>query len=190
MAERLLEKGCPLKEVESLFKETILREYPYEGSRVDLEHVKIDGTILHLGPTEIMGLNDENGSIRLMRTFNIPGTYDGLKTHKDPGDQAITDLKIGEWNFKTRYFSKEGEYKGTYVNLNTPIEFYPTRIRYVDLEVDICLWPNGKILKIDREELDEKISQGYVSERLGRIVTEKVKGLLDSLSLDAEKELT
>jgi len=40
------------------------------------------------------------------------------------------------------------------------------------------------------EKLDEKISQGYVSERLGQTVTEEVRELLDSLSLEAEKELT
>ena len=143
-----------------------------------------------MGEGEITKLDKENDLVRLIRTFNTEGIYDGLRTRKDPGDRAVTDMKIGEWSFRTRYFSKEGTFKGTYVNLNTPIEMYPTKVRYVDLEVDICLWPDGKIREMDREKLGLWISQGYVSERLGQIVKEKVEEIINSLSLDADKELT
>jgi hypothetical protein len=187
MAEKMLEKDCSRKEVEALFKETIEREYPQEGSRINLEHVKVDGKVFDLGTAEITEFDKKNGRIKLLRTFIKKGLYDGLKTRKSPGDYAVTEMKLGDWSFRTRYYSKDGKYKGTYVNINTPIELYPSSIRYVDLEADVCLWPDGKIREIDKRKLEEMIHAGYVSEKLGRIVSEKIEEVLGSLSLNAEK---
>jgi len=188
MAERLLGEGCPYKEVEDLFKETVWREYPYEGAKVGIEHVKVNGRIYNLGEARIVEFDEQNQQIKLLRVFSTPGIYDGLKARKEPGDYAVTSMKIGEWSFKTSYFSKNGEYKGTYVNINTPIEVYPVKVRYVDLEADICMWPNGRIRKIDVEKLDEIVRYGYISERLKKIISKKIEEVLNTLSLEEEKE--
>jgi len=188
MAERMLEIGSPPNEVENLFKETIRSEYPDVGSMVLIEHVKIDGRVLHLGDAQIIEFDEETNLIMLNRVFTKAGIYDGLRTRKEPGDYAITDLKVGEWIFQTKYFSKDGRYKGTYINLNTPIELYPQRIRYIDLEVDVCLWPDGKVETVDLDELEKKISQGYISKRLGEIIKERLKEVLNTVNVNAEKK--
>lgn len=183
MAERMLEKGCPRGEVERLFKETIRREYPHVNSKVDIEHVKIDGRIFNLDNAKILEFDEDRGMITLRRVFIKKGVYNGLKITKDPGDYALTKLRIGGWSLQTRYFTSDGRYKGTYINLNTPIELYPDRIRYVDLEVDICVWPNGRVEKIDEGKLDERIAQGYLSKRLGEIVKEKIEEIMRSVGI-------
>ena len=188
MAERLLGEGCPYKEVENLFKETVWREYPYEGAKVGIEHVKVNGRIYNLGEARIVEFDEQNQQIKLLRVFSTPGVYDGLRARKELGDYAVTSMKIGEWSFRTSYFSKNGEYKGTYVNINTPIEIYPVKVRYVDLEADICMWPNGRIRKIDVEKLDEIVRYGYISERLKQIISRKIEEALDTLSLEEERE--
>jgi len=188
MAENLLEKGCPVREVEELFMESIEREYPHEGSKISVEHVKVDGKVFHLGEARIAELDERNTRIKILRVFLTPGVYDGLNIPKEPGDYAVTSMVIGEWSYKTSYFSRNGEYKGTYVNINTPIEIYPSKIRYVDLEADICMWPDGRIQKIDFEKLDEIVRRGYISERLRKTVYEKIGEILDNLSPDIEKE--
>ena len=188
MAERLLEKGCPQEEVEALFKETIRSEYPRVGSIIEIEHVKIDGRCFHLGVPRVLRFEEETGVMRLHRTFTKKGVYDGLKTVKEPGDHAVTDLKIGGWSLRTRYFSSKGVYKGTYINLNTPVELYPRGIRYVDLEVDICVWPDGKIAEIDMEKLQERIRQGYISERIEPLMRREIKEIMNTISLDLEKD--
>jgi len=190
MAERLLEKGYLQEEVEALFKETIRSEYPHVGSVIEIEHVKIDGRCFHLGTPRILEFEEETGLIRFRRTFVKRGVYDGLKSRKEPGDYAITDLKIGGWSLRTRYFSGNGVYKGTYINLNTPVELYPRGIRYVDLEVDICIWPDGKIMEIDRDKLQERIRQGYLSERIKPLVEKKVEEIMNTISLDLERDET
>ncbi len=188
MAEKLLERGGSLRDVEALFKETIRREYPHEGSRIGIEHVKIDGRVFNLGEARIIAFNEQEQRIKLLRVFSTPGMYDGLKVRKEPGDYAVTSMRIGEWSFKTSYFSSDGVYKGTYININTPLEVYPNRIRYVDLEADICMWPDGKIQQIDLERLNAKVQEGCVSERLREMVSKKIEEMLNSLSLGLEKE--
>jgi len=182
MAERLLEKGCPYGDVEELFKQTVEPEYPSEDSLIDIQHVKLDGKVFHLGPAQIEAFNSGESLIRFRRVFEKEGTYDGLGTHKEPSDYAITEAKLGEWHFKTQYFSKEGQNKGTYINLNTPIELYPRGIRYVDLEVDICIWPDGKIKILDEEKLEEALAQGLVTKKLTEIVREKMQSIMKGLS--------
>ena len=181
MAERLLEQDVPAEEVEGLFKQTIEPELPCVGSVIGMEHVKLDGKVFHLGKALVEDFNHDSHILCLSRVFEKEGVYDGLKTRKEPSDTAITEVKVGEWYFKTQYFSKHGKLKGTYINLNTPIELYPYAIRYVDLEVDVCVWPNGKVEKLDEEKLDEALEEGLVTERLVKIVRAKAQQIMKSL---------
>ncbi|MFQ6074455.1 MAG: DUF402 domain-containing protein, partial [Candidatus Bathyarchaeia archaeon] len=186
MAEKLIKRGYAYEEVEKLFKQTVEKEYPTTGSLIEIEHVKLDGKALHLGKALIQSV-DHNGStvsFQLRRSFMTRGVYDGLEIPKEPEDYAVTEVKIGEWHFKTQYFSKNGKLKGTYVNLNTPVELYPYGIRYVDLEVDVCVWPDGRVEKLDEEELEKAVDEGLVSEKLVKIVKEKLSEIIENLHAD------
>jgi len=182
MAEKLLEEGKSCKEVEDLLQKTIQKEYPEVGSVIEIEHVKLDGRVFHLGEALIESLDNDNSAIEFSRVFKREGVYDGLKTRKEPGDIAITDAKVGEWYFKTRYFSKDGESKGTYVNLNTPVELYPYGVRYVDLEIDVCVWPDGRIEVLDEERFENAVREGLVTQKLTEIVREKLQEIMKNLS--------
>ena len=181
MAEKLLEKGYSPKEVEHLFKQTIEAEFPVAGSLIGMEHVKLDGKVFHLGEALVEAFDHDQSLLRLSRVFKREGIYDGLGTSKEPGDRAVTEAKVGEWHFKTQYFSRDGICKGTYVNLNTPIELYPHGIRYVDLEVDICVWPNGTVRKLDEEKLEKAAAEKVVTEKLVEIVREKLQEITATL---------
>jgi len=181
MAERLLKQGVPREEVEGLFGRTNEAEQSHVGSVIGIEHVKLDGKVFHLGKALVEACNHDDYTLCLSRVFEKEGVYDGLKTRKEPGDTAITDAKVGEWYLKTQYFSKHGKLKGTYINLNTPIELYPYAIRYVDLEVDVCVWPSGKAETLDEEKLDEALEEGLVTKKLVEIVKEKTQEIMKRL---------
>jgi len=181
MAEKLLEKGGPREEVEKLLEQTIRGEYPIVDSLIEIEHVKLDGNVFNLGKAVIETFDHPKSLIQFRRVFKTKGIYDGLKVEKDPGDYAVTEAKIGEWHFKTQYFSKDGQYKGMYVNLNTPIELYPHGIRYVDLEVDVCVWPNGRVKKLDEKKLKEAAAEGIITPKLVEIIKEKLQEILRDL---------
>jgi len=179
MAEKLLEKGGSKEEVEDLLRKTIEKEYPCEGDIIEVHHVKLNGKVLNLGKALLESL--EGRSICFRRVFNTFGLYDGLRIKKEAGDQAVTEAQLGEWFFKTSYFSKEGHYKGTYINFNTPIELYPYGIRYVDLEVDVCVWPNGTVKVVDEDKLEEALKRGIINKRLTSLVKRKVREVIKTV---------
>lgn len=183
MAEKLLERGQDSSEVEELFKEEIMHEFPDAGSLVDVEHIKLSGYVLDLGQATIESINNEQ--IKYSRIMRSNGVYDGLGVRKEAGDKAISETKTGEWCITTKYFSKDGEWKGTYINLNTPVEVYPKTLRYIDLEVDVCIKPDGTIKVLDTEKLEKALEKGILSKTLGQIIREKVKEIMNQL--DAKK---
>jgi len=181
MAEKLLEKGAPREEVEKLLKQTIRAKYPIVGSLMEIQHVKLRGEVFNLGEAVIEAFDHPKSLIRFRRIFKKKGIYDGLKTEKAPGDYAVTEAKIGEWYLETRYYAKDERYKGTYINFNTPIELYPRGIRYVDLEVDVCVWPNGRVKKLDEKNLKEAMEEGVITPKMARIVKEKLREIMKDL---------
>ncbi|MEM2117546.1 MAG: DUF402 domain-containing protein [Candidatus Bathyarchaeia archaeon] len=170
LSEKLLEKGQSRSDVEELFKEQVCSKFPEEGSNVDIEHVKLSGIVFHLGQATIESLDQER--IKYSRTMRSDGFYDGLGVRKEAGDKAISETKIGEWCITTKYFSTDGEWKGTYINLNTPVEVYPNALRYVDLEVDVCIRPDGTIKVLDMEKLEKAHEKGIISKKLFETVKE------------------
>lgn len=181
MAERLLEQGRQLGDVEAVFKRIIEADFPSEGSTIEIKHVKLDGEILNLGQAEMVAFNRDDASIKYRRDLKGSGVYDGLGSPKEEGDYAVTESKIGEWYLKTRYFSKNGQFKGMYINLNTPIELYPCTLRYVDLEVDVSIQPDGEIAVLDVEKLEEKEREGYITRNLAEKVRTTLKDLLNEI---------
>ena len=164
MAENLLEEGHDRDETEKCFQEQVLCKFPSEGSTIDIEHVKPSGIVFNLGPAKIQTINDE--FLEYNRTIRSEGVYDGLDVPKETGDKAISVTRIGEWNITTKYYSPNGELKGTYVNFNTPVEIYPWGLRYVDLEVDICILPDGTRKVLDMEKLEKAHAKGIISQKL------------------------
>jgi predicted RNA-binding protein associated with RNAse of E/G family len=63
--------------------------------------------------------------------------------------------------------------------LNTPVEVYPNAIRYVDLEVDICIRPDGTVKVLDMEKLEKALENQVISQRLFVKVTEIVQQILE-----------
>jgi Ribonuclease G/E len=173
MAENLLAAGKPHDEVEAAFKQQIAAEYPFAGATVDVEHVKASGLVFYLGKASIESLDDV--CIRLQRVIAKEGVYDGLDAKKEAGDVAKTEIKLGEWHFQTRYYTKDGAYKGCYVNFNTPLELYPHAVRYIDLEVDICVLPDGTLKVLDEEKLKKAVTKGHISEKLAKTILQKVQ---------------
>ena len=94
--------------MEESFKKVVEAEFPIDGSKIEIEHVKLGGRILHLGIAEILASN--HGSFKYRRLFKKGGVYNGLGTQKEADDYAETETKIGEWYLKTEYFSKTGLY--------------------------------------------------------------------------------
>jgi Ribonuclease G/E len=121
---------------------------PALGNPVAIEHVKVSTEL----SVVISGLVVEAAPHRLTvrRDIRGKGQYDGLRVPKELGDYALSEFCAGSWKYETRYYTREGRLKGIHVNINTPIEIYSDRVRYVDLELDVVQRP-GEQASIDDE---------------------------------------
>ena len=50
--------------------------------------------------------------------------------------------------------------------INTPVEFYPDKIRYLDLEIDVVKWPDGRVHIIDKDLLSAHLATGRIGGKL------------------------
>jgi Ribonuclease G/E len=138
---------------------------PQEGDRVRLEHGKPDGRLIVLGRGEVTD-RDPAGTLTVERSMTGGGTYDALGVDRESGDMAVTKVREGRWWYPTVYRSEDGDHKGTYVNVCTPVECFPDAVRYVDLHVDVVKWPDGEVRRVDDDELDAAVDDGRVPPEL------------------------
>jgi predicted RNA-binding protein associated with RNAse of E/G family len=52
------------------------------------------------------------------------------------------------------------------VNINTPVELYPDRIRYVDLEIAVVQMSDKQVFVTDEEDLEQRFRTGFLSKEL------------------------
>ncbi|WP_313691631.1 DUF402 domain-containing protein [Halorarum halobium] len=138
---------------------------PAAGDSLGIGHGKPDGRLITLGRGEVTDL-DADGTVSLAREMSAGGTYDALDARREAGDVASTTFREGRWWYPTVYRSADGERKGTYVNVCTPVEVFPRRVRYVDLHVDVVKHADGRVERVDDDELDEAVAAGEVPEPL------------------------
>ena len=174
---------------------TFLEIFPSLGSEVCIDHVKLNGRTLFLSPGYVIKSDSNERELGLKRMFKAGGKFDGLDLPKEAGDYGVMEVKEGDWFVKTTYFSREGMYKGEYLNVNTPVEIYPEiyqephRIRYIDLEVDL-IRTKDSIHVIDLEKLEYAKEEHIVSEELFNLTMEKTRQLENMLRADETSPTT
>jgi hypothetical protein len=176
-AEAVCEGGWGSKE-EFPFAAVTRQFGPREGDRVGIGHGKPDGRLITLGRGEVTEY-DPDGGITLERRMSGSGKYDALGVSRESGDTAVTKFKEGRWWYATSYRDSAGETKGTYVNVCTPLELFPESVRYVDLHVDVVRHADGRVERVDDDELDAAVEAGQVPAALAERARE-VAGRIES----------
>lgn len=139
---------------------------------VNIFHSKITGETYELTPGKIKRIMDNE--ILMVRRLRKYGTYDGLGVPKSPGDYDFLKF-LPKSNFLVhKYYKKNGEFIGVYININTPIEITYKGIKYIDLLVDVVCRPNDSPKVIDLQELDK----AYLEERT---ITREMYDLINTL---------
>ncbi|MFB6111273.1 MAG: DUF402 domain-containing protein [Halobacteriaceae archaeon] len=143
--------------------EAVLEQFgPLDGDQLAIRHGKPDGRCYALGRGEVTERDLDTGTVVVERELSSHGTYDGLEVTREPGDIAQTRFREGRWWYPTTYRSDDGTLRGTYLNVNTPVEVFPDAIRYVDLHVDVVKWPDGEVAIVDEDELEAAVDAGHL----------------------------
>ncbi|MCX8198672.1 MAG: DUF402 domain-containing protein [Sulfolobales archaeon] len=165
-AEDLISKGIDRSRVEEELLKQIVDKSISLG-RVELHHVKPSGEIYKLTPGSIIKAKVYGDNVRMIIRRNLRGggTLNGLGIEKKPGDYCITLVDSSKWFIVHKYHRSNGELLGTYVNINTPPEVAPGKIRYLDLLVDIVIANNGERV-VDLSELEHYRAEGIIPQQL------------------------
>jgi Protein of unknown function (DUF402) len=131
--------------------------------------------------------------VRMTRRFQSPGSaYDGLHAKQRRGDHGTIELPRGAWVARRRYLRHSGELIGELYNIQTPIQFLPREVRYVDLEIDVAWLPHRpeKVMLQDVVEMEEAVARGYFPGAVAEVAREVAEELVRRLQQwDGESEL-
>jgi hypothetical protein len=110
--------------------------------------------------------------VLLTRRFRSPGrAYDGLHANQEVGDHGLIELRRGAWVSRRRYFRKQGALIGELYNIQTPTEFAPRDVRYIDLEIDVAWLPHHpeRVLIQDAEDLEKAEARGHIPHEVAEL---------------------
>lgn len=184
------------KYITSKLEKVIGLDMPRVDDPINIEHVKLDGRSILLTKGRVVETNSRGLTIRRQfrhtsRKLKLLQDYpEGVDVPRDDGDYALTEVIPGSMTLVTEYFSKNDELKGTYLNINTGVELYPSngsgpgRIRYVDLEIDVIQTPyeeNGRIRVIDQHLLKRAVQRGFITNEMASQARSRADALHDEL---------
>jgi len=66
---------------------------------------------------------------------------------------------LDRWFNIFRVHEPEGTLRNYYCNINMPPRLENGVLEYVDLDIDIVLWPDGRLVVLDREEFEENAAR-------------------------------
>ena len=100
---------------------------------------------------EVLAQTDR--SVLLQALFNRPDTpFHGIVLKRN--DRFVEMYYSDRWyNIYEMYDRDSGQIKGWYCNVSLPAEFDHGVIRYVDLALDLLVYPDGSQLVLDEDEL-------------------------------------
>jgi predicted RNA-binding protein associated with RNAse of E/G family len=173
--ERPEERGYITSKLEKI----VIKDMPKEDDPINIEHVKLDGRNIVLARGRIVETTTKGFVIRRQfrhtnRKLKLVQEYtEDVDVVGDEGDYALTYVKPSAMTLFTNYYSRNGRVKGTYVNINTGVEVYPSngsgpgRIRYVDLEIDVVKAPVDQEPRIiDQHLLKRAVQRGFITEEM------------------------
>ena len=165
LAEKLM-RSSENKEIPKILIQLIEPYYPLVGQSLVIEHVKLNGHIVKLGPARLIDANKEKTVFNIRRKIRGRGVYDGFNAKRVFGDYVLSQLRLEDWYTTSHFYSQDHDLKGIYININTPVERYPWGLHYIDLGVDVVQRPDGEVEIIDLDELDEAADELYLTKWL------------------------
>jgi len=120
---------------------------------------RFDGSVKRTWQCEL--ISRETDRIKMV------GVFDKTVEHADLGIIPAGTVSeeyyyFDRWYNIFRFSTPDGSLISRYCNINMPPTYVNSVLEYVDLDLDVVLWPDGKIDILDREEFEaNKISYGY-----------------------------
>jgi len=88
------------------------------------------------------------------------GTFDLDVRHRElgwihRGTASYEYYWLHRWYNVFAFFEPDGTFRNFYCNINLPPTLKDSELDYVDLDLDVVVWPDGSILTLDRDEYEQ-----------------------------------
>ena len=124
------------------------------------------------------------------RLFVVIGKFDSDIEHSDlglirQGTVSFEHFWLDRWYNIFRFHEPDGSLRNYYCNLAMPATLTNDILDYVDLDIDVVVWPDGKYEVLDRDDFERNaLKYGYPKE-----IREKTEeSLLELIELIESRE--
>lgn len=130
--------------------------------RITVNSLKFDGTINRSWNCEFLGVCGER--------FDLRGEFEATVSHPDLGTIAARTLSYeyfwsDRWYSVFEFFDPDGSFRNAYFNINQPPSLEGENLSYIDLDIDVVVWPDGRVVVLDESEFREhSVLFGYPDE--------------------------
>lgn len=151
------------------------------GQRFTVNSRKYDGTIQRSWEGELVNAGDDS--------IDLVGIFAGAVDHPDLGRIETGTISrerfyLNRWYNYFIFEQPAGTLRNYYINICMPPTVGHGVIDYVDLDIDLILWPDGRLITLDIDDFETNAERlGYPSE-----VREKAASTLERLQALLEGE--
>ena len=97
------------------------------------------------------------------------GEFDQAVEHADLGliekDTVSYEYYwLDRWYNVFRFHTPSGEFRNFYCNINMPPKFEDGVLHYIDLDIDVIAWPDGRVVTLDEAEFRSNAAQFHYPE--------------------------
>lgn len=84
---------------------------------------------------------------------------------------------LDRWYNIFRFHERDGTFRNYYCNINMPPSFADGVLDYVDLDIDLVVWPDGTYKELDRDEYEANAAKNHFPPDLREQVNESLEEL-------------
>ena len=71
------------------------------------------------------------------------------------GTRSRETFIFGEWFNHFAFFEPDGQLRNHYFNVSMPVKVAGSEVDYVDLDIDVVVWPEGTVGVLDLDEFEQ-----------------------------------
>ena len=124
-------------------------------------------------------IHSDKDLLILVGTFSEDIEHNDLG-HIKKGTVSFEHFWLELWYNIFRFHAPEGTLMAHYANITMPPTFAENVIDYVDLDIDVVVWPDGRVVVLDRDDFEHnKIKYSYPDE----VIQQAENGLSEVLAI-------
>ena len=137
------------------------------AQQVTINSRKFDGTIRRSWNCELIEADADS--------LVFVGVFDIDVSHPDLGEISRGTISyeyywLDRWYNIFCFHEPDGSFRNYYCNINMPPTFVGGVLNYIDLDIDVVVWPDMRYQILDRDEFEQNAAKFNYSEKIREMV--------------------